>query len=755
MDRKTALVVGLLLAPTTNAQEPSSTPTSQPAPLPTSAPASQPASPAETEPIPDALAPMVLQDPMADETWVIAPKPRAQKQLASILPQTYAAREEFQYRPDRQIGDVIKRMPGVFMGGPLGENKDIRLRGLDKEFARFELGGFQLPDPGEKREFQVDRLSSYMVDEVILLRTPTAAEESDGIAGRMQATLRPIPKDPFFEGAVSAGGVNELNGDMFRASLGAGMYLTPKLGFMFAFDQYQDRLIKTKERVVDEVTTEAETEDVKQPYTSATADLGYFYGQGELHVRPLLLSLDEQKIKDKEFTGDSPKLESEEERKNQETLGLSIAHKHNTGKGLSGESQAGFFVATETKDKGKDFFVTDDTGEFVTDKNELEDEVKRDATTQAMTKWSLPVGKITLQGGGALRLRERSREKEKLELKNGSLSDKGVPKDDYSLSEDYFAAFFLGQANLTPKLSATAGLRLEQVFLDLTASDGTEAESAFTDLNPSTIFLYKASERLSLRGGVARTLARPKFDDLAPFTEEKNDRVTRGNPELAPARSLGADLGGEYSGNTLFLGVNLFQRQIAGVLEEVDTGELVNDKPLFQVENVGDGYLRGIELEQRFSLGFTKVPLLQAATFWANQSLLTSELVDSTGEARPFKNQPRFIANVGLLYDNVNTGTITTIAANYVGARVDATATKEKIEAPDFLVDLSVRQRLKGGLSAFFELENVTNDQRLVTDTNLENGTFTQDIEQIGRTFFLGLSYQYQDDPKAAKLANQ
>jgi outer membrane receptor protein involved in Fe transport len=118
--------------------------------------------------------------------------------LTDPVPQTGVRREEFIIRNNRRMGDVIQRLPGVVVGGPVGENRDIELRGLDKSFTRVQVDGVQLPGPGDKREFSVHQLSSFLIESARVIRNPTAEFESDGVAGRVDIRTRQIPKELTF-----------------------------------------------------------------------------------------------------------------------------------------------------------------------------------------------------------------------------------------------------------------------------------------------------------------------------------------------------------------------------------------------------------------------------------------------------------------------------------------------------------------------------------------------------------------------------
>ncbi len=81
------------------------------------------------------------------------------------------------------FGDILQQLSGFTSGGAIGQNDDIHLRGIDKEYARLDLNGITLPCGGEKREFRPNRLSSLLIDEIAIIRNPTAEYDRDGIGG--------------------------------------------------------------------------------------------------------------------------------------------------------------------------------------------------------------------------------------------------------------------------------------------------------------------------------------------------------------------------------------------------------------------------------------------------------------------------------------------------------------------------------------------------------------------------------------------
>jgi hypothetical protein len=235
------------------------------------------------------------------ETRVTSSALLEQQRLANEVPQAGIAREEFGQRNNRRLGDVLQRLPGVLMGGPPGQPQDVQLRGLDKEFTRTQVDGVRLPDGGEKREFQVNRIPSFLVDKVTVIRNQTAEYESDGLAGQVDVKTRTIPKGkPQAEARLGYGGHDDgLDGDLIHGSLGVGYRPVDWLGGSSAFDYQDNTVVRPKYKLFSTGKTEDENETERQESTNFFGDLATFYDGGEFHFKPMVFELDKDKTKTK------------------------------------------------------------------------------------------------------------------------------------------------------------------------------------------------------------------------------------------------------------------------------------------------------------------------------------------------------------------------------------------------------------------------------------------------------------------------
>ncbi len=86
---------------------------------------------------------------------------------------------------DSTTSEVLKRLPGVTIGGAPGRGGGPRMRGMGGGFTQIMMNGERLP-PG----FSVDSITPEQIDRIELLRAPTAETGARAIAGTINIILR-------------------------------------------------------------------------------------------------------------------------------------------------------------------------------------------------------------------------------------------------------------------------------------------------------------------------------------------------------------------------------------------------------------------------------------------------------------------------------------------------------------------------------------------------------------------------------------
>ncbi len=108
--------------------------------------------------------------------------------------------------PDANIGDALKRVPGVAMQNDQGEARDIIIRGLAPQLNSVTLNGDRIPSAeGDNRRVQMDLIPSDMVQTVAVNKTLTPDLEGDAIGGSVNLVTRTAPNKFRLSGTLSAG----------------------------------------------------------------------------------------------------------------------------------------------------------------------------------------------------------------------------------------------------------------------------------------------------------------------------------------------------------------------------------------------------------------------------------------------------------------------------------------------------------------------------------------------------------------------
>lgn len=125
--------------------------------------------------------------------------------------------------PDANIGDAIKRIPGITMQNDQGEARNIIIRGLAPELNSVMLNGDRIPSAeGDNRRVQMDLIPSDMIQTIEVNKTLTPDMDADAIGGAVNLVTRAAPNGPRVSATLS-GGVNPIrNKPLYSGSLVLG-----------------------------------------------------------------------------------------------------------------------------------------------------------------------------------------------------------------------------------------------------------------------------------------------------------------------------------------------------------------------------------------------------------------------------------------------------------------------------------------------------------------------------------------------------
>lgn len=108
--------------------------------------------------------------------------------------------------PDANIGEALRRVPGVTMQNDQGEARNIIIRGLAPELNSVMLNGDRIPSAeGDNRRVQMDLIPSDMISSIEVNKTLTPDMDADAIGGSVNLVTRATPNGERISATLSTG----------------------------------------------------------------------------------------------------------------------------------------------------------------------------------------------------------------------------------------------------------------------------------------------------------------------------------------------------------------------------------------------------------------------------------------------------------------------------------------------------------------------------------------------------------------------
>lgn len=112
--------------------------------------------------------------------------------------------------PDANIGDAMRRIPGITMQVDQGESRNIIVRGLAPQLNSVTLNGSRIPSAeGDNRNIQMDLIPSDMIQTIEVNKAVTPDMDGDALGGSVNLITRSSPQSFRFS-ATTGSGVNFL-----------------------------------------------------------------------------------------------------------------------------------------------------------------------------------------------------------------------------------------------------------------------------------------------------------------------------------------------------------------------------------------------------------------------------------------------------------------------------------------------------------------------------------------------------------------
>ncbi|HMO62022.1 MAG TPA: TonB-dependent receptor [Ferruginibacter sp.] len=288
-------------------------------------------------------------------------------------------------------------------------------------------------------------------------------------------------------------------------------------------------------------------------------------------------------------------------------------------------------------------------------------------------------------------------------------------QDKYYGASVLSAGYLMFDNKLSDKIRLVWGSRFEnfEQFMKSNTQGTDKAQIVNTDkfdVLPSMNLTFSPGSKTNIRLGASRTVARPEFREIAPFTFFDFEQIasTAGNPDLKRSSILNADIRYEWypkAGEVLSFGA--FYKNFADPIELRLNSASVATRRQYQFQNAEKATLFGLEAEFRKNLSFLSANAgwLENLYFNGNLSMIFSEValgnVDVDGNklpptTRPLQGQSPYLINAGFQYDGKK-GTNFSLLYNRIGERLVLVGNDDFgdiYEVPRHLLDFQVSQKV-------------------------------------------------------------
>ncbi len=580
-------------------------------------------------------------------------------------------REDLEQYGDSNLGEAMRRLPGVTTGGRPGRPGAPQMRGMGGGFTQILLDGQRIP-PG----FSIEQITPDQVDRIEILRAPTAETGARAIAGTINIILRePLRQtnNEFKAGVQEERGKYSPNaswsrngtaGEMMTYNITASAGATNQLNDNRSQTTYED--LATGAKTLEQFAS-SQTDDHRENYfVSGRAQ--WRLGAGEqLGIQSFLahntgdnrsVGVLEQPI------GDLPlpyatRASDFEGRFDVARLNLNLNKRFDEKTRY--EVRGGLGKFWSNTDSVSEQFATNGVRELLqTSRGDVRD-----------TSWNFN-GKVIRNFGGSAHavtagweIESQKRDEQSITRLNGvqQLADLG---DSFDVSTRRLAFYVQDEWDITPEWGANVGARYETIRTQSSnAQDNfTNTSKVFTPL-AHLVWRFASPSRDQLRlsltqsyrsPSVQQLSSRPTLNTLYPVpganTAVSPDRA--GNPNLKPERANGVDLAFErYLKSGGVLSVNFFVRDIKDLIRNVTTLEDVGyadvDRYLNRPQNLGKALTKGIEFDAKFQLKELiddAIPI----NLRFNLSVYDSKVKSVIGPYNTIDSQPRASGNFGADY---------------------------------------------------------------------------------------------------------
>ncbi|MBP6055362.1 MAG: TonB-dependent receptor [Cytophagaceae bacterium] len=336
------------------------------------------------------------------------------------------------------------------------------------------------------------------------------------------------------------------------------------------------------------------------------------------------------------------------------------------------------------------------------------------------------------------------------------------PNDSYNATNNLFAAYVSANYALGKKFNAIVGVRAEQNSQKLNSADlvgkAINYDNTRLDVLPSMNLTYNFTEKSLLRLAYGKTLNRPEFRELAPFSfyDFVNNRTVSGNPTLKNAEIQNFDFRYEfYPTPTELVSIAAFYKDFTNPIEVVFAS---GANPILNFSNAKSAYSTGIEAEFRKNLNANqpntilgRTSLVFNGTYIFSRVKLDETVAKDQSDNRPLQGQSPYIVNAGLNYNDTKKGLQLNFNYNVIGKRIFAVGNNfgspypDWFEMPRNVIDFSFSKQLTKAIMLKGGVSDILNQGNTILQDGNQDQVFDRNQDQTiqnyapGRVASLGL----------------
>lgn len=311
------------------------------------------------------------------------------------------------------------------------------------------------------------------------------------------------------------------------------------------------------------------------------------------------------------------------------------------------------------------------------------------------------------------------------------------------------------------KWELIAGVRVEHTnqgyVLKFARDEDPEGNQKYTDVLPSFHAKYAVHNNSNIRFSYARSINRPSFFEIVPYSIINEDYKEKGNPDLKHTVADNVDIRYELfprSSEQLMVGV--FYKRLENPIEYglINEGQDTYYKPM----NFGNASNLGAEIDVMKYFKWFGIKANYTYThsrITTDKRLMNGSEVTSRRQSRPLFGQAAHVANLSLLFKDTKHGWEGQLAGSYTGKRLSDISNwydDDIWEDGYFQLDASVEKSWKNGISVFAKASNLLDIPLLrfiqsgphteSVDSDRHNGNVIERKEWHGQSFMLGIRYK-------------